>query len=418
MLDIKTLKKIDRLPAAAGPVCCFITLIFLCSCFSVLPGASAEYRVKNGEFSQTVVLTGNLQAREAEQLVVPMTENWQIQIKWMAKEGDYVKPGDPVVRFDTSTVTADIENMELNLRDKLEQKKQKSADYTNQKLELELKEKQAEVALRERELDASIPKGIVSDQKYEQNQLDLKKSAEALKKAQMEKQVALATLESELQRLDIDIREAQINLEKNKKTVDSLTVTATTAGAVVYAEHDILGRKVQVGDNVFSTWTVASIPDNNSLQVEAWVNETHIHRIKPGQKVDIFPDAYPDKLLGGTIKDVLNNAEKRTRWGKAHYFNVIISLDALDFNIMKPGMSVKCIVHTTNIPQALLIPVEMVYFDGQAFQIKLKGRETLKVNPLGFNEFYLALSPDNNEKIKEGTLLEPVTPPDSLKIKE
>lgn len=418
MLDIKTLKKIDRLPVPTGLSFCLITLIFLCSCFSILSGASAEYGVKTGEFSQTAVLTGNLQAREAEQLVVPMTENWQIQIKWMAKEGDYVKPGDPVVRFDTSTVTADIENMELNLRDKLEQKKQKSADYTNQKLELELKEKQAEVALRERELDASIPKGIVSDQKYEQNQLELKRSTEALKKAQMEKQVALATLESELQRLDIDIREAQINLEKNKKTMDSLTVTATTAGAVVYAEHDILGRKVQVGDNVFSTWTVASIPDNNSLQVEAWVNETHIHRIKPGQKVDIFPDAYPDKRFGGTIKDVLNNAEKRNRWGKAHYFNVIISLDALDFNIMKPGMSVKCIVHTTNIPKALLIPVEMVYFDGQAFQIKLKGRETLKVNPLGFNEFYLALSPDNNEKIKEGTLLEPVTPPDSLKIKE
>jgi multidrug efflux pump subunit AcrA (membrane-fusion protein) len=418
MLDMKTLKKFYRMPADTGPVFCFITLTCLCCCFSVLAGAPAEYRVKTGEFAQTVVLTGNLQAREAEQLVVPVTDSWQIQIKWMAKEGDYVKPGDPVVRFDTSTVTADIENMELNLRDKLEQKKQKSADYANQKLELELKEKQAEVALRERELDASIPKGIIPDQTYEQNQLESKRSSEALKSAQTEKQVKLAALESELQRLDIDIGEARINLEKNKRTMDSLTVTATTAGAVVYAEYDILGRKVQVGDNVFSTWTVASIPDNNSLQVEAWVNETHIHRIKPGQKVDIFPDAYPDKLLGGTIKDVLNNAEKRTRWGKAHYFNVIIIPDALDFNIMKPGMSVKCIVHTTNIPKALLIPVQMVYFDGQAFRIKPKGKETLKVTPLGFNEFYLALSPDNNEKIKEGTLLEAVTPPDIAKIKE
>ncbi|MDQ1353846.1 MAG: HlyD family efflux transporter periplasmic adaptor subunit [Acidobacteriota bacterium] len=418
MLDIKTLKKFYRLPFDAGPVFCSITLTFLCCSFSALFGEPAEYRVKSGDFSQTVVLTGNLQAREAEQLVVPVTESWQIQLKWITKEGDYVMPGDPVVRFDTSTVTADIENMELNLQDKLEQKKQKSADYSNQKLELELKVRQAEVAYREKELDASIPKGIISDQKYEQNQLELKRSEEALKNAQTEKQVKLAALESELQRLAIDIQEARVNLEKNKKTMDSLTVTATTAGAVVYAEHEWLGRKIQVGDNVFSTWTVASIPNINSLQAEAWVNETYIHQIKPGQKVDIFPDAYPDKRFAGTIKYVLNTAEKRNRWGKAHYFNVIIIPDTLDFNIMKPGMSVKCIAHTANIAKALLIAVEMVYFDGQIFLIKPKGKEILKVTPLGFNEFYLALSPDNNEKIKEGNLLEPVTPPDIAKIKE
>jgi multidrug efflux pump subunit AcrA (membrane-fusion protein) len=418
MLEIKILKRNYYLVKATNFLCYLIALAYICCGYSLLSGEPAEYRVKSGDFAQTVVLTGNLQAREAEQLVVPMTDAWQIQIKWMVKEGDYVKPGDPVVRFDTATVTADIENMELNLRDKLEQKKQKSADYTNQKLELELKEKQAEVAFREKELDASIPKGIISDQKFEQNQLELKRSAEALKNAQMEKQVKLAALESELQRLDIDIQEARINLEKNKKTMDSLTLTASTAGAVVYAEHDWLGRKVQVGDNVFPTWSVASIPNINSLQVEAWVNETYIHNIKPGQKVDIFPDAYPDKLVNGIIKDVLNKAEKRNRWGKAHYFNVIISLDALDFNIMKPGMSAKCIVHTANIPKTLLIPVEMVYFDGQAFQVKPKGKEILKINPLGFNEFYLALSPDNNEKIKVGTSLEPVTSPDIAKIKE
>jgi multidrug efflux pump subunit AcrA (membrane-fusion protein) len=418
MLEIKILKKNYCLVKATSFLFYRIAITILCCGFSVLSGEPVEDRVKSGDFAQTVVLTGNLQAKEAEQMVVPMTEAWQIQIKWMVKEGDYVKPGDPVVRFDTAAVTADIENMELNLRDKLEQKKQKSADYTNQKLELELKEKQAEVAFREKELDASIPKGIISDQKFEQNQLELKRSTEALKNAQMEKQVKLAALESELQRLDIDIQEARINLEKNKKTMDSLTLTASTAGAVVYAEHDWLGRKVQVGDNVFPTWSVASIPNINSLQVEAWVNETYIHRIKQGQTVDIFPDAYPDKLLNGTIKDVLNKAEKRNRWGKAHYFNVIITLDALDFNIMKPGMSAKCIVHTANIPKTLLIPVEMVYYDGQAFQVKPKGKEILKINPLGFNEFYLALSPDNNEKIKEGTSLEPVTAPDIAKIKE
>lgn len=388
----------------------FIILLSACSCL-LYPAVETEYRVTSGDFSQSLTLTGNLRASQAEQMIAPMTDNWQIQIKWMVKEGDYVKPGDPVVRFDTSNITADIENMELNLRDKKEQKKQKIADYAHQKLELELKEKQAEVTLRQKELDASIPKGIISDQQYEQNQLESKRSTENLKQTQMEKQVTLATLESELQRLDIDIKEAEFNLERYEKTMDSLTLYAKGAGAVVYADHPWLGRKIQMGESVQATWNVASIPDINSLQVEAWVNETHIYFLKAGQKVDLFPDAYPDKRFGGTIKDILNNAEKVNLWGKAHYFNVIITLDTLDFNIMKPGMSVKCIIHTAHIPKALLIPIELAYFDGRNFQIKPKKKNPLEVKPLGFNEFYLALSPDNNEKITEGTLLEPITPP-------
>ncbi|HLP61294.1 MAG TPA: efflux RND transporter periplasmic adaptor subunit [Candidatus Deferrimicrobium sp.] len=416
MLEIRNFKKRYNMPTAAGFagfIFCFTTLLFTCFYFPVLaeePIDQNEYRVKTGDFSQTLVLTGNLQARQAEHMMAPMTDNWQIQIKWMVKEGDYVKPGDPVVRFDNSNITADIENLELNLRDKKEQKKQKTADYANQKLELELAEKQAEVTLRQKELDAAIPKGIISDQQYEQNQLELQRSTETLKKAQMNKQVTLSTLESELQRLEIDIKEAQLNLEKYEKSMESLTLIAKGAGAVVYADHPWLGRKIQVGETVQATWNVASIPEINSLQVEAWVNETHIHFIKTGQMVDIFPDAYPDKCFKGTIKDVLNNAEKVNLWGKAHYFNVIIALDALDFNIMKPGMSVKCIVQTATIPKALLIPVQMAYFDGRAFKVKPKEKEPLVVSPLGFNEFYLALSPDNNEKITAGTLLEPITP--------
>lgn len=389
----------------------FLGFLFVFFCLPS-PAAETEYRVTTGDFSKTQVLNGNLRASQAEQMITPMTDNWIIQIKWMVKEGDYVNPGDPVVRFDTSNITADIENMELNLRDKKEQKKQKIADYANQKLELELKEKQAEVALKKSELDAAIPKGIISDQQYEQNQLELKRSIENLKQAQMSKQVTLATLESELQRLDIDINEAEFNLEKYEKTIDSLTLYAKGAGAVVYADHPWLGRKIQVGESVQATWNVASIPDINSLQAEAWVNETHIQLLKTGQKIDIFPDAYPDKHFTGTIKDILNNAEKVNLWGKAHYFNVIIALDTLDFTIMKPGMSVKCIVHIAHIPKTLLIPIEFAYFDGRTFKIKPKKQDPLEVKPLGFNEFYLALSPDNKEKITEGTLLELLPSPE------
>lgn len=371
----------------------------------------AKNRVKKGDFFQTVILTGSLKAQKAEHFAVPRTKSWQIQIKWMAREGDPVKPGDPVVRFDTSNLVSEIENVELSLQDKLEQRTQKLAECTHEKLELELKLKQAEIEYEKIKLDTAIPKGIVSNHDYDRNQLEMKKSAEALKKARLEKQVKMAAMESEIKRLEIDIEEERAKLEKNKKTLQSLTLVAKTAGTMVYAEHPWQeGRKIQVGDNVWAAMTVATIPDNNSLQVEAWVNETNINRVKPGQKVDIIMDAYPDKQYTGTIKDVLNSAEKRNQWGKAHYFMVLIELDSRELTIMKPGMSVRCLIHAAEYPQVKLIPLEMAYFDNGSFWIKPQGKEVLKVKHLGFNEFYLALSSSNQKKIKEGSLLEPVVP--------
>ncbi|MCK5056399.1 MAG: efflux RND transporter periplasmic adaptor subunit [Candidatus Aminicenantes bacterium] len=382
---------------------------------SPLPGpAGNKTKVTGGDFFQTVLLTGSIQARKAEHFVVPRTSSWQIQIKWMVREGDSVKPGDPVVRFDNSNMTSDIENIEMNLRNKLEQKKQKLAEYHHQTKEVEFKVKQAEIEYEKKKLDAAISEGIISKFEYDKKQLELRKSEEALKKARVEKEVKLATLDSELKRLSIDIKEERDKLHNSLKTLESLTLKAETGGTVVYTN---LGwpnrRKVQVGDNVSASETVATIPDRESLQVEAWVNESDINRVKPGQRVDIFMDAYPDKGFSGTIKDVLNNAEKKQFWGKARYFNIFIELDTRDFSIMKPGMSVKCLAHSTKHLDVLLIPIQMAYFDGRVFFIKPQGKKTVKVEPLGFNEFYLAVN--KNGTLKEGTLLETVNP---SKIKE
>jgi len=400
------------------PTFFFIVLVFTVVFIgtNASPAAPAENKQKiiAGDFFQTVLLTGSLQARNAEHFTVPQTPTWQVQIKWMVPEGESVNPGDPVVRFDNSNMTSDIENMEMNLRDKQEEKKQKRAEYSFQEKEVELKVKQAEIGYEKIKLDAAIPKGITSDYEYEQKQLALKTSEEALKKARVEKEVKLATLNSELKRLDIDIAEERGKLEQSRKTLEDLTLKAKTAGTVVYED---LGwpnrRKVQVGDNAFAFDTVATIPDRDSLQVEAWVNETDINRVKPGLRVDIVMDAYPDKRFSATVKDVLNSAEERQFWGKARYFSVLIEPDTRDFDIMKPGMSVKCLVHSAEYLDVLLIPIQMAYFDGRSFFVKPRGKTAVKIEPLGFNEFHLAIT--KNGPLEDGIVLETVNP---SKIKE
>jgi len=385
-------------------------MIILLIFFAVTVGF-AENRVKSGDFTKNLVLSGSLRAQKSERFIVPVTDSWQIQIKWMVREGAYVNPGDPVVRFDTSNLGPEVENLEMSLLVKQEEKSQKAADYAHQKFELEVKLKQAEVDYKKVQLDASIPKGIVADYDYDLKQLELKKKEQAFNDARVGKQVKLAALQAEMKKLGIEIREARAKLEKNRDMLEAMTLRAKTAGTVVYGRHWWQRRKIQVGDTVQATWTAADIPDNESLQVEAWVNESDIHHVQPEQRVDLLLDAYPDRPFTGTVKDVLKSAEDKRQWGRAHYFRTKIELDRKDLSIMKPGMSVMCVVKVAAYTDVLLIPLEMIgvdSVDGYSFRVKPRGKKTVKINPLGYNEFFAAVGKDKYPAITNGTVLQPI----------
>ncbi len=385
--------------------------------------ASAEPRVRLGRFQPVVILTGTLTALRSEELKAPITENYRVQIKWMAKEGDTVKPGDPVVRFDTSNLASSIETAQDSLRAKVQEQAQKDAELENQRFELDVAVKKAENDNRQKSLDASIPEGLESRFEYDRKQLEKKRSDHSLATARRERTVKLGEIENQMKTLAIEASELKAQLQKSKDSLDGMTLTAKTEGAVIYNVEEWSGRKVQVGDTVFATRTVATIPDLGSLCVRAWVSETHIQRIAAGQAVDLYLDAYPDRLFKGTIRDVSRSAEPVRRWGKSHYFQVDIEMEKLDLAVMKPGMSVRCEVRGPERKDVLLVPLEMTAFDGQSFWIRPAGEAKPVLLPvLDYDDFSAAADPKANPRLKPGTGLAPLgavpAPPGEAKTDE
>jgi multidrug efflux pump subunit AcrA (membrane-fusion protein) len=328
----------------------------------------------------------------------------------MVKEGDTVKPGDPVVRFDTASLASSIEIAQDSLKAKWEEKSQKEAEYENQKFELDVEVKKADNDNRQKALDASIPKGLESRYEYDRKQLENKISDNALAGALRNRSVKLAEMESQIKTLTIEVGELEAKLKKLKDSLNALTLIARTEGAVIYAVEEWSGRKVQVGDSVFATYPVATIPDLKSLLVQAWISETHIQRIKSGQSVDLTLDAYPDKQYKGVIREISKSADLVRRWGKSSYFRVDIEMEKLEPDIMKPGMSVRCEVRGPEHKDVLLIPLEMTSFDGQSFWVRPAGGGPLKLAALDYGEFVVAVSPRDNPALKAGMALAPVGP--------
>jgi multidrug efflux pump subunit AcrA (membrane-fusion protein) len=370
----------------------------------------ADPRVTQGRFRSSIVLTGSLTALRSEEFKVPITENYRVQIKWMVKEGDPVKPGDPVVRFDTASLASSIETAQDSLKAKWEEKAQKESEYENQKFELDVEVKKAENDNQQKSLDASIPPGLEARYEYDRKQLEKKISDNALESARRNRTVKRAELESQIKTLTIEVRELEAKLEKQKSSLNGLTLVARTEGAMIYAVDDWSGRKVQVGDTVFATYPVATIPDLTSLLVQAWISETHIQRVKSGQSVDLTLDAYPDKHYKGVIREISKSADPVRRWGKSSYFRVDIEMEKLEPEIMKPGMSVRCEVRGPEYADVLLVPLEMASFDGQSFWVRPAGGGPLKLAALDYDEFAVAAAPRDNPGLKRGQVLAPVGP--------
>jgi multidrug resistance efflux pump len=366
-----------------------------------------EVRVKKGDWQRIVLLNGSLQALKSEEFKVPKTSTWRQQIKWLAREGDDVKPGDIVVIFDPANLAAEIEANKEALENRSIEMAQKEADFRHQQLELEVERKSAENDLQQREIDASVPEELQSKYEYEQKQLEKRKSVFSLDSAETKKKVALLEIRTQIDTMRIEIGDLQRKLITSQNMLNSLVIKAQTLGTVVYGETGYPRRKIQIGDTVFTGLTVATIPDCSSFFVQGRISETHMKKINVGQKVDLIPDAFPDRQYKGRIRSILTNAEPNVQWGKAHYFRVDIELEKLDPSIMKPGMSMCCKVYGNRYRDALQIPLEMTLFNRGSFWIKPSDREAIKLQTLDYDEFVVVARAKENKTITPGMRLEP-----------
>lgn len=373
-------------------------------------GEAPVRRVGRGDFRSKIILTGSLAALRAEEYKVPITETWRVQIKWMVPEGETVKPGDPVVRFDTASLAVSIETAQDALKAKLEERAQKEDEFENQAYEVDVEVKKAENDNRQKSLDASIPEGIESKYEYDRKQLEKKISDQSLGSARTKRSVKVAEMESQLRALEIEVAELEAKLAKLRRNLDDLTLLAGTEGTVIYAADDWSGRKVQVGDTVYATSRVATVPDLSSLVVLAYLSEAHVHRVKSGQSVDLYLDAYPERLFPGRIQEVSKSAEPVRRWGRSSYFRIDIELQELAPDIMKPGMSVRCEVKGPASEDMLLVPLEMTAYDGRSFWLRPVGGPPVRIAALDHDDFVVAARPEDNPALKAGAVLAPVDP--------
>ena len=139
------------------------------------------------------------------------------------------------------------------------------------------------------------------------------------------------------------------------------TLVTFTDGSILQAPvtGTITSLSVASGNSVQAADPIAHITNYNALQTTISVDELDVPKVKEGQAVKITASAFGDETFSGKVTSV---ATKGTLEKGVSTFDVTVQIE--DPKNMKIGMSTEASISIESKEDALYVPVEAVYTNG------------------------------------------------------
>jgi len=357
--------------------------------------------VKRGEFRITVTTTGELEAKNAEEIRGPdklrNVRIYRVKISDIVPDGTVVDSGDFVASLDRTELEGRIKDQELDV-EKYETQLMKT------KLDTSLELRGLRDALVNQKFALEETKIKLEQSKYEPpatiRQIDIE-----LEKAKRSYSQSVENYQLKLKKNIANVKEVQANLTKSNRkyqemvdVMSEFTIYAPHQGMVIY-KRDWNGKKRGVGAEI-SPWdpVVATLPDLTEMLSKTYVNEIDISKVKAGQKVEVGIDAFPEKKFTGKVTEVANIGQQLPG-SNVKVFEVIIGVNEYD-SVMRPAMTTKNVIITDVIDSVLFIPIECLYnADSVTYVVSGSRRRQVVVGKSNDTEVVIRAGLDEGDKV-------------------
>jgi hypothetical protein len=318
--------------------------------------------VKRGEFKVEIETTGELEAKNSVKISGPsMLRNfniWNVTIQNIIDEGTVVKKGDWVATLDRSEFQNKFTQKQIELE-------KANSKFVQTQLDTTLQLRQSRDDLINLKYGVDEKQIILDQSKYEppatikQAEINLDKAKRSYEQALENYKIKKNQNIEKMREVGAELRKVQEEFNDMTKVLQSFDVVAPDEGMVIYRKGWD-GRPIKAGSQI-NMWdpTVATLPDLTKMISKTYVNEVDVRKVKPGQKVTVGLDAYPDKQLTGVVTRVANVGEQRPN-SDAKVFEVNIEIDGTD-PTLRPAMTTsnKIIAEVTD--SVLYIPLECLH---------------------------------------------------------
>ncbi|MEW5924770.1 MAG: efflux RND transporter periplasmic adaptor subunit [Candidatus Zixiibacteriota bacterium] len=288
----------------------------------------------------------------------------------LAKEGDTVKKGAPLVLLDTLQLQKDVDQARFSYDETM------ARTEANKSLYQQAEEEYA----RQKELFA---KELISETAFnnaEYSYLSSKYSYEAMVNS---------------------AKQAQARYEKQLDLLSKTRIAAPMDGVVTYLDAEV--GEIAAPQTVYSQGKILMVISNlSAFEVEVDVDETEIVKVEKGQMADIEVDAFPDTTFKGEVIEIGNTAiitgAGSTEQSTNFKVKVLFSEAHAD---IKPGMSATVDIITNIRDDILAVPygaIVMRSLDADSLA-KAKNGDTTEIAAVNTTESGGAIAAETGDSV-------------------
>lgn len=316
---------------------------------------------RHGEFLVIIRCRGEIKASRSVQVYAPIVPN--LRIAWLAPAGETAKQGNPIIRFDSSSAQEQLQQKEAALKQAqatldqavaqalitAEQDKSDLADsqFTVEKARLEASKQ--EIVSRIQGEESKI------DYDVAQQKQKVEEATVALHAASDRSKIASLTRQRDQAQTDVDVTKARIAQMEIKSPITGFLTFAPN-----YSQGWMNAKPFKVGDNVFSGMNLAEMPDLNTLQLDAKVEEIDRGRISVQQDVRVRVDSLPELTMPAKIGQISLLAEQSNEFPPTRSFRAYAPIPHPDPRL-RPGMNGGMDIIINRIPNAISIPSKALF---------------------------------------------------------
>lgn len=316
------------------------------------PVEVVEFPVRTSPITAEVMGTGTFEARTSA-TISPEITGRIVSIE--VDQGDRVSKGQTLLRLDDNALNQQVDIAQAEVA-------------------------AAEASVERLQADRLRARAVLDQARREHDRIQSLISRNSASSVEMDRAVeALQVAEADLGRSESAIQEARRSLIAAERTLDYRR--ALLAEAVIDAPFDglIVRRTRDPGDVVVPGTPVLTLVSTEELWVRAWINESEIAKLQPGQAASVVFRSEPHHTYPGRVVRLGKEIDRETR-------EFLVDVRVLDLPAnWAVGQRSEVYIETARRRDATVVPAKLIQWqNGQAGAwVILEGRARFQPVSLG-----------------------------------
>ena len=338
----------------------------------------STYPVSYSTFSNSLMIEGFVEPVESTSITTPRSGSGVVQ--FIIEDGEQVEEGQIVCIIENQQLQSQYELMTTSLENAEVGINKTRADLAMQYAILEAQVRTNEADTKIAQMD-SLQIAFMSHNQQLIKSLELEKST--IEKERYEKKLAALKViqQSEIRKLELEIQRFRTNVESVKERLDALTLKAPRSGIVIRGMNPLTGGKLNVGDNAYSNFPVATMPQFTKMKVIIMAPESDFKIISVNDSVNYTFDAMPGNTGIGKILKKAPMGQPYKYGSTVKFFEIEASLDSV-VTMPEPGYTANCKILFKQVENVLSIP-QIAIFEEDSIKVvyvqRKKGYERRQV---------------------------------------